>query len=54
MNHQIGDKAAIAFVLGFYQTLGTGRTIEEAYKLGFVQIRLRGIPDHLIPVLIVK
>jgi hypothetical protein len=54
MNQAIGDKAAIAFTVGFYQALGAGRTIEEAYKLGCVQIRLQGIPEHLTPVLIKK
>lgn len=50
-NQAIGDKAAIAFSVGFYQALGAGRTIEDAYKLGCVQIRLQGIPEHLTPVL---
>ncbi|MBD2168928.1 CHAT domain-containing protein [Calothrix membranacea FACHB-236] len=54
MNTIIGDKAAIAFSTGFYQALGAGRTIEEAYKLGCVQIRLQGISEHLTPVLIQK
>jgi len=54
MNRAIGDKAAIAFSIGFYQALGAGRTIEEAYKLGCVQIRLQGIPEHLTPVLTKK
>jgi hypothetical protein len=54
MNQAIDDKAAIAFAIGFYQALGAGRTIEEAYKLGCVQIRLQGIPEHLTPVLIKK
>lgn len=54
MNQAIGDKAAIAFSVGFYQALGAGRTIEEAYKLGCVQIRLQGIPEHLTPVFIKK
>jgi len=54
MNKAIGDKAAIAFALGFYGALGAGRTIEDAYKLGCVQIRLQGIPEHLTPVLIKK
>lgn len=54
MNHAIGDKAAIAFSIGFYQALGAGRSIEDAYKLGCVQIRLQGIPEHLIPVLLKK
>lgn len=54
MNQAIGDKAAIAFAIGFYQALGAGRTIEEAYSLGCVQIRLQNIPEHLTPVLIKK
>lgn len=52
MSQAIGDKAAIAFSIGFYQALGAGRSIEEAYKLGCVQIRLENIPEHLTPVLI--
>ena len=51
MNQTIGDRAAIAFSIGFYQALGAGRTIEEAYKLGVAQIRLQGVPEHLTPVL---
>jgi len=54
MNKAIGDKAAIAFALGFYGALGAGRTIEDAYKLGCVQMILEGIPEHLTPVLIKK
>lgn len=52
MNQAIGDRAAIAFSVGFYQALGAGRSIEEAYRLGCVQIRLKNIPEHLIPVLV--
>jgi hypothetical protein len=54
MNQAIGDKAAIAFAIGFYQALGGGRSIEEAYKFGCVQIQLQNIPEHLTPVLIKK
>lgn len=54
MNAAIGDEAAIAFSIGFYQGLGGNRTIEEAYKLGCIQIRLQGIPEHLTPVLVQK
>jgi hypothetical protein len=50
MNQAIGDKAAIAFAIGFYQAIGAGRTIREAYKLGCVQIRLQSIPEHLTPI----
>ena len=51
MNQAIGDKAAIAFAIGFYQALGGGRTVEDAFKLGCVQLRLQNIPEHLTPVL---
>ncbi len=54
MNRAIGDRAAIAYSIGFYQALGAGRSIEEAYKLGCVQIKLQGIPESLTPVLIKK
>ena len=54
MSQAIGDKAAIAFSIGFYQALGAGRSIEEAYKLGCVQIRLENIPEHLTPIIIRK
>jgi len=52
MNKAISDKASIAFSIGFYQTLGAGRSIEEAYELGRVHIRLQGIPEHLTPILV--
>jgi hypothetical protein len=52
MNQAIGDKASIAYSIGFYQALGAGRAIEDAHKLGCVQIRLQGIPEHLTPVLL--
>jgi hypothetical protein len=51
VSQEIDDKAAIAFAVGFYQALGAGRSIEDAYKLGCVQIRLRDIPENLTPVL---
>ena len=54
MNKAIGDKAAISFAIGFYQALGAGRSVEEAYKFGCVQIRLQSIPEHLTPVLLKK
>jgi hypothetical protein len=52
MSQAIGDRAAIAFTTGFYQALGAGRTIEEAYRLGCVQIQLQSIPEQLTPVLL--
>lgn len=54
MNQAIGDRAAIAFAVGFYQALGAGSSVERAYKLGCAQIRLQNIPEHLTPVLLKK
>ena len=54
MNKAVDDKAAIVFAIGFYQALGAGRAVEDAYNLGCVQIQLQGIPEHLTPVLLKK
>lgn len=52
MDKAIGDKAAISFSIGFYQAVGAGKSIKEAYKFGCVQIRLQGIAEHLTPILL--
>lgn len=54
MNRAIGDEAAIAFAVGFYKALGAGRSFEEAYKFGCVELKLEGIPEDLTPVLHTK
>ncbi len=54
MNSSISDKAALAFSLGFYDALGSGRSIEFAYNLGCTAIRMEGVPEHLTPVLYQK
>ena len=46
MDDAISDGAAIAFSVGFYQGLGAGKSIEEAYRLGSIQIGLEGIDDE--------
>ena len=63
MNQAIGDEAAIAFSVGFYKALGAGRSFEEAYKFGCVEIQFESqppakvmrvgyeTPEYLIPVL---
>ncbi len=51
MKQAIGDPAAIAFAIGFYRALGAGRSIEEAYEFGCVEIQLHNIPEHLTPVI---
>jgi hypothetical protein len=53
MRKDIKDKAAIEFAVGFYDALGAGRSVEEAFKFGCNAI-LQVYPDileHLIPVL---
>ncbi len=52
MSQEIGDRAAISFAIGFYQAVGAGRTIKQAYRLGCAQINLQGIPENSIPVLV--
>lgn len=51
MNRAIGDKAAIAFSVGFYKALGANRSIEQAYKFGCVEIDMEGLSESLTPVL---
>jgi TIR domain/CHAT domain len=54
MNQAIGDQAAIAFAVGFYDALGAGRDVEFAFKLGCNAIRMAGSDEHLTPVLLKK
>lgn len=52
MKKEIGDPAAIAFSRGFYQALGAGRSIPDAYEFGIVQLDLSNIPESLTPELL--
>ena len=54
MNQAIGDKAAIAFAVGFYKALAANHSIDKAYKFGCVEIQIEGIPEYLTPVLYEK
>ncbi|MEZ4864805.1 MAG: CHAT domain-containing protein [Caldilineaceae bacterium] len=55
MHSEINDDAAIAFTTGFYQALGAGRTIEQAYRIGCEQIRLENfLGQHHVPVLMTR
>jgi CHAT domain len=51
MNKAVGDEAAIMFAEGFYDALMAGRPYDLAFKFGSNAIDLRGIPEHLTPVL---
>lgn len=54
MRQGITDKAAIEFAVGFYDALGAGKSIEEAFKFGRNAIQLYNIPEHLTPILLEK
>ncbi len=54
MSQAIGDRAAIEFSSGFYGAVGSGESIEFAYRLGCNAIALTGFPGHLTPVLFKK
>lgn len=52
MKRSVADAAAIAFSVGFYTALGSGKDIRFAFKMGQVRIKLEGVPDSDVPVLI--
>ena len=60
MNHEIADKAAINFSVGFYNALWAGRHIDFAYRSGCTAIQLNSSQEsqvfqrHLIPILKVR
>jgi hypothetical protein len=54
MKRSITDKAALDFALGFYDALGSGRSIEFAYHLGCSAIQMAGLSEHLTPILYKK
>lgn len=53
MSKEIKDSAAIKFAVGFYDALGAGRSVEDAFKFGHTEIlqEFPGLTEHLIPVL---
>lgn len=51
MNNAVDDQTATAFAVGFYQALGAGKSIVEAYHFGCVQIQLLGLSPTVMPVL---
>jgi hypothetical protein len=51
MSQAISDRAAIAFAVGFYASVGAGESVERAYEIGCNAIQLEGYSVHLVPVL---
>jgi hypothetical protein len=54
MNKAIGDEAAIVFAAAFYQSIGFGRSVEEAFESGKAALMLEGIPEESTPELLVR
>ncbi|MGP1385374.1 MAG: AAA-like domain-containing protein [Thainema sp.] len=51
MNQAVNDDTAIQFATGFYDALGAGFAIEQAYKLGRNRVSLESLPGSSIPIL---
>ena len=52
MKSAIGDDAAISFASAFYRGLGFNRSVQDAFDQGLISLRLEGIPEEHIPVLL--
>lgn len=51
---EIGDQAAITFAEYFYNALGYGRSVKEAFEQGKTALMLEGIPEENDPVLLTR
>ena len=54
MSQNVKYKTSIEFAVGFYDALGAGKSVEEAFKFGCNAIQLYNIPGHLNPLLLEK
>ncbi|HBE43050.1 MAG TPA: hypothetical protein DDW27_17965 [Bacteroidales bacterium] len=54
MNSEIGDQAAITFAEYFYNAIGYGRSVKEAFEQGKAALMLEGISEEHIPMLITR
>jgi len=54
MTKAIGDEAAVGFASSFYQAIGYGRNIKDAFLLGCNQINIENLKEHDTPQLLVK
>ncbi|XCN72046.1 MAG: CHAT domain-containing protein [Candidatus Electrothrix aestuarii] len=51
MQKAVGDDASVEFAAGFYNALGFGKSIEQAFAFGKNAVQLYDLPDHLTPIL---
>ena len=54
MSRAVGDTAARVFAVGFYDALGAGSNIEQAFELACNQIDLENIPESSTPQLMAR
>lgn len=54
MTSAVGDDAAIAFSVAFYQALGYGQSVQRAFELGKIQVDLEGVGNQALPQLLSK
>lgn len=54
MNDSVGDDAARTFSASFYRALGFGRNVRNAFDQGVAAIKLDGLHDDNVPVLLVR
>ncbi|MEM9090516.1 MAG: AAA-like domain-containing protein [Cyanobacteria bacterium P01_F01_bin.53] len=54
MNDAIGNRASLEFSVGFYDALGYGRSVPDAYEFGLSAIDLDGLKETATPVLKVR
>lgn len=54
MSHNVPDATAIAFSSGFYKAIGAGKDIPTAFKIGIASVKLEGLPNSEIPVLLIN
>ena len=52
MKQAVPDKTAITFATSFYDALGGGRTVPDAFKLAKISIAMEGLPGEDLPVLL--
>lgn len=54
MSKAVEDKSAISFAAAFYQALGYGKSISQAFDLGCIQIDLEGLNEQETPKLLCR
>jgi hypothetical protein len=54
MNDKVGDQSAIIFAATFYESLAFGRSVDEAFRLGVVDLKTEGTESADIPTLLTR